>query len=53
MKEFEGLKGLRVGEILRDCPKKTSRIFDRICWTFLILEIGIGLGYAWAYKVFG
>ena len=30
-----------------------NKILDRIKWAFLILTIGIGLGYAWAYKVFG
>jgi hypothetical protein len=30
-----------------------NKIFSRIKWVFVLLVIGIGLGYAWAYKVFG
>lgn len=30
-----------------------NKILDRIKRVFLILVIGVALGYAWAYKVFG
>jgi len=31
---------------------KEEQIFDQIAWAFLILAIGTGFGYAWAYVVF-
>ncbi|MBI4621071.1 MAG: hypothetical protein HY739_13070 [Desulfobacterales bacterium] len=37
---------------LIDALFSENKIFNRIKWAFLLVVIGIGLGYAWAFKVF-